>query len=99
MARDHEAYGCRYADLPGTTLTLYGKRHKTRTLDISPRLADAIIERGKRSNSEYLFPNGKGASEPALLQDLLRLAKKAGAQRREIRPDRRQTPLKNRTDA
>lgn len=35
MARDHEAYRCRYRDLSGTTLTLYGKHHKTRTIEIS----------------------------------------------------------------
>jgi integrase len=79
MARDHEAYGCCYTDLTGTTLTLYGKQHKTRTVEISPRLADAIIERGKRSNSEYLFPNSKGRPNQHLLRDLQGLAKKAGA--------------------
>lgn len=26
MARDHEAYGCRYRDLTGATLTLYGSK-------------------------------------------------------------------------
>ncbi len=80
MARDHEAYGCRYADLTGTTLTLYGKQHKTRTVEISPRLAEAIIERRKRSKSEYLFPNGKGHPNQHLLRDLQRLAKKVRAQ-------------------
>ena len=78
MARDHEAYGCRYADLPGTTLTLYGKRHKTRTLEISPRLADAIIERGKRSNSEYLFPNGKGRPNQLCSKTCCDLRRKPG---------------------
>lgn len=42
MARDHEAYGCRYRDLTGTTLTLYGKHDKTRTVEISQRLTLAI---------------------------------------------------------
>jgi integrase len=79
MARDHEAYGCRYPDLTGTTLTLYGKQHKTRTVEISPRLAEAIIERRKRSNSEYLFPNGKGRPNQHLLRDLQGLAENAGA--------------------
>jgi len=51
MARDCEACGCRYSDVTGTTLTLYGKQHKTRTDEISPRLADAINARRKRSNS------------------------------------------------
>jgi hypothetical protein len=58
MARDCEACGCCYGDLTGTTLTVYGKQHKTRTVDISPRLADAINACRKRSNSELLFPNG-----------------------------------------
>jgi integrase len=80
MARDQEAYGCHYADLTGTTLTLYGKQHKTRTVEISPRLAEAIIERRKRSKSEYLFPNGKGRPNQHLLRDLQRLAKKVRAQ-------------------
>jgi hypothetical protein len=42
MARDHEAYGkYRHPDLTGTTLTLYGKQNKTRTVEITQRLADA----------------------------------------------------------
>ena len=53
MARDHEAYG-KYGDpdLTGTTLTLYGKHHKTRTVEITQRLADAVRLRRKRSNSK-----------------------------------------------
>ena len=79
MARDHEAYGCRYSDLTGTTLTLYGKQHKTRTVEISSRLADRINERRKRSNSEYLFPNRKGKPDTHLLRKLQNLGKRAGA--------------------
>jgi hypothetical protein len=41
MARDHEAYGkYGHPELTGTTLTLYGKHHKTRTVEINQRLAD-----------------------------------------------------------
>lgn len=79
MARDCEAYGCCYRDLTGTTLTLYGKQHKTRTVEISPRLADAINARRKRSNSELLFPNGNGKPNQHLLRDVQSLAKRAGA--------------------
>ncbi len=58
MARDHEAYGkYGHPDLTGTTLTLYGKHHKTRTVEISQRLADGIRARRKCSNSEALFVN------------------------------------------
>jgi integrase len=63
MARDHEAYGCRYRDLTGTTLTLYGKHDKTWTVEISQRLADAINARRKRLGvglDDLLFPNGEG---------------------------------------
>jgi hypothetical protein len=60
MARDHEAYNCRYSDLTDVTLTLRGKQHKTRTVEISPRLAASIVDRGSRSESEYLFPNKNG---------------------------------------
>jgi hypothetical protein len=31
MVRDHEAYGSRYSDLTGVTLTIRGKQRKTRT--------------------------------------------------------------------
>jgi hypothetical protein len=34
--------------LTGTALTLYGKQDKTRTVEISQRLADAINARRKR---------------------------------------------------
>lgn len=63
MARDHEAHGCRYRDMTGTTLTLYGKQDKTRTVEISERLADAINARRKRLGAgpnDLLFPNGNG---------------------------------------
>jgi hypothetical protein len=50
MARDHEAYGkYGHPDLTGTTLTLYGKQKKTRTVEIS-------------SGSPVL--SGSGASAP-----------------------------------
>jgi integrase len=79
MVRDHEAYGCRYNDLTGVTLTIRGKQHKTRTVEISPRLAANIVGRGGRSESEYLFPNRKGKPDQHLLRDLQNLAKRAGA--------------------
>ena len=80
MARDHEAYG-KYGDpdLTGTTLTLYGKHHKTRTVEITKRLADAIRERRKRSNSKRLFVNRKGKPDKHLLRKLQNIAKKAEA--------------------
>ena len=83
MARDHEACGCRYRDLTGTTLTLYGKRDKTRTVEISQRLADAINARRKRLGAgpnDLLFPNRNGNPDQHLLRDLQSLAKRAGAQ-------------------
>jgi len=80
MARDHEAYG-KYGDpdLTGTTLTLYGKHHKTRTVEITERVADAIRERRKRNKSTRLFLNRKGKPDKHLLRKLQNLAKKAGA--------------------
>ena len=79
MVRDEEGYTCRYSDLTGVTLTIRGKQHKTRTIEISPRLADAINERRKHSKSEYLFINRKGKPNQHLLRDLQDLAEKAGA--------------------
>ncbi len=79
MARDHEAFGCRYSDLSGTTLTLYGKQHKTRTVEISPRLAEIILERRKHSKSELLFPNTLGKPDTHLLRKLQNLAKRSEA--------------------
>lgn len=83
MARDHEAYGCRYSDLTGTTLTLYGKQNKTRTVEISQRLALAIRERGeaamKNGDPELLFPNGNGRPNTHLLDELQGLAERVGA--------------------
>jgi integrase len=70
MARDHEAYGCRYRDLTGTTLTLYGKRDKTRTVEISQRLSDAINARRKRLGAgpnDLLFANRSREPRPAPL--------------------------------
>ena len=78
-ARDHEAFGCRYSDLSGTTLTLYGKQHKTRTVEISPRLAEIILERRKHSKSELLFPNTLGKPDTHLLRKLQNLAKRSEA--------------------
>ena len=80
MARDHEAYGkYGHADLTGTTLTLYGKHHKTRTVEITQRLGDAIRELRKSSNFKALFVNRKGNPDKHLLRRLQSLAKKAGA--------------------
>ena len=39
MVRDHEGYGFRYTELTGVTVTIRGKQRKTRTVEISPRLA------------------------------------------------------------
>lgn len=81
MARDHEAYGkYRDPDLTGTTLTLFGKQNKTRTVEISQRLADAIRERRKRTKSKALFLNRKGNPDQHLLRKLQNIAKKAGAE-------------------
>jgi integrase/recombinase XerD len=79
MVRDEEGYTCRYTDLTGTTLTLYGKQDKTRTVEISQRLADSIDERRKHSQSEYLFPNRNSKPNTHLLRKLQNLAKRAGA--------------------
>ena len=79
MVRDHEAYGCCYSDLTGTTLTVRGKQHKTRTVEISTRLADAINERRKHSKSEYLFPNRYGRPDTHLLYKLQSIARRAEA--------------------
>lgn len=82
MARDHEAFRCRYHDLSGTTLTLYGKHHKTRTVEISQRLADIINDRRKRKKANHddlLFVNRNGKPDQHLLRRLQRIAKRAGA--------------------
>ena len=82
MVRDHEGYGCRYRDLTGTTLTVYGKQRKTRTVEISERLATAISGRRKGKKVDYddlLFPNGNGNPDQHLLRQLQNLAKRAGA--------------------
>jgi integrase len=76
MARDHEAG---HPDLTGTILTIYGKQHKTRTVEINQRLANAIRERRKRSNSEGLFVNRNGKPDKHLLRKLQNIVKKAGA--------------------
>jgi len=79
MVPDHEGFGCRYGDITGTTLKIKGKQHKTHTVEITPRLADAIQARRKHSKSELLFPNSKGKSDTHLLRRLQNLAKRAGA--------------------
>jgi integrase len=83
MVRDHEAQTAKYSDLTGTTLTVHGKQHKTRTVEISKRLALAIRERGetatKNGGSELLFPNGNGRPNTHLLKELQGLAERAGA--------------------
>jgi len=83
MVRDHEAQIAKYSDLTGTILTVHGKRHKTRTVEISQRLALAIRERGeaatKNGGSELLFPNGNGCPNTHLLDELQGLAERAGA--------------------
>jgi hypothetical protein len=61
MSRNHQAYGKYGApDLTGTTLTLYGKHRKTRTVEITERMADAIRERRKRNKSTRLFVSRNG---------------------------------------
>jgi integrase len=83
MVRDHEAQKANYSDLTGTTLTVHGKQHKTRTVEISQRLALAIRERGeaatRNGGSELLFPNGNGRPDTHLLKVLQGLAERCGA--------------------
>jgi integrase/recombinase XerD len=83
MVRDHEAQIAKYSDLTGTTLTVHGKQHKTRTVEISKRFALAIRERGeaatKNGGSELLFPNENGRPNTHLLDVLQELAGRAGA--------------------
>jgi integrase len=50
-----------------------------RTVEISQRLADAIRERRKHSNSESLFVNRNGKPDKHLLRKLQNIGKKAGA--------------------
>jgi integrase len=81
MVRDHEGYGCRYCDLTGTTLTVYGKHHKTRTVEISQRLADTFNDSRKRKKAghdDLLFVNRKGKPDQHLLRRLQRIPKRAG---------------------
>jgi integrase len=83
MVRDHEAQIAKYTDLTGTTLTVHGKQHKTRTVEVSQRIALAIRKRGKAATknggSELLFPNGNGRPNTHLLDVLQELAERAGA--------------------
>lgn len=76
MARRAESVNCKYADLTGTTVTFYGKQHKTRNVEISPRLASAIRARRETSHSEYIFGGGSGFYLYSVLQ---KLALRAGA--------------------
>ena len=82
MVRDHEAHIAKYTDLTGTTLTVHGKQHKTRTVEISQRLALAIRKRReaarKNGGSELLFPNGNGRPDTHLLDKLQELAERGG---------------------
>jgi len=81
MVRDHEGYGCRYCDLTGTILTVYGKHHKTRTVEVSQRLVDAINDgrkRKKAGHDDLLFANRNGKPNQHLLRKLQRIAKRAG---------------------
>lgn len=81
MARNAEVCHARYENLTGTTLTIYGKQHKTRTVEISPRLAKAIRGRESKSRFEYIFPNGNGGPRcrALLYYQLQQLAKRAKA--------------------
>ena len=79
MVRDFEASGALYSDLTGTTLTVRGKQDKTRTVEISPRLAASIVARSKASDLELIFPNTKGEPDTHLLRTLQNLGKRAGA--------------------
>src|SRR5258708_23325205 len=58
---------------------LSDQRHKTRTVEISPRLADATNERKKHSKSECLFPNRYGRPDSHLLYKLQSIARRAEA--------------------
>ena len=79
MCRDHEAWG-KYGnpDLTGETLTLYGKQHKNRTVEISPKLAKAIRER-QEAQGAALFLNQHGNPHRYLLKILKKLAARAEA--------------------
>lgn len=83
MVRDREAQVAKYTDLTGTTLTVHGKQHKTRTVEISQRLAVAIRQREeaamKNDGPQLLFPNGEGRPNTHLLDVLQGLAERAGA--------------------
>lgn len=82
MVRDEEAQAARYSDLTGTTLTIHGKQHKTRTVEISQRLADSINARRERlgaAPNDLIFPKRDGKPNQHLLRDLQNLAKRAGA--------------------
>ena len=60
-------------------MTLFGKHHKTRTVEISRRLADAIRERRTRTKTKALFLNSEGKPNTHLLSILQNLANRAGA--------------------
>lgn len=65
MARDCEAYGCRYSDLAGTTLTLYGKQHKTRTVEISPPSRRCDQRTPEAQQFRIAIPEPKRQAQPA----------------------------------
>jgi integrase len=52
MLRDHEAQMARYSDFTGTTLTVHGKQHKTRTVEISQRLAARGFDRAGHDDQD-----------------------------------------------
>jgi site-specific recombinase XerD len=79
MARKQEAATCRYQDLTGTTLKLTGKFNKTRTVEISSRLAASINERRKTSKVDLILPNAEGQVSTQHLDILQDLAKRAKA--------------------
>ena len=79
MCREHEAYGKHgNPQLTGTTLTLYGKQDKNRTVEIDPVLAKAIRRR-QEAQGECLFLNWHKRPHHHLLRVLKDLAERAGA--------------------
>jgi hypothetical protein len=63
MVRDHEGYGFPYTELTGVTLTIRGRQHKTRTVEISPRLAGEMNV-ANAATPNISFPTAK-ETEPA----------------------------------
>jgi integrase len=85
--RDGEAAHAEYSDLSGNVLEIKRKpslnwspkQHHCRKVAIPQSLADSIRERGKKSDSPFIFPNGGGLPNHHLLRDLQDLAEKSGA--------------------